>query len=259
MQSSFGLALKSMRADLGLSQLGLAEALGSTQRHISFLETGRSRPSPSFVIRLATDLSLSLLQRAALFDAAGMQNPYRRRDFGTAELTELLDSLERRVLRHWPFAGFVLDEDWTVLRANAAGHALFAMFGGETANTRASLFEVMFSPAFRENVLNWDDVSMMFYFRLQAAAIQAPKLAALLDRERAAGTFAHVPERIAEGGEGGPVLPIVFRGPGGVPLRMTSMSAHLGSVREAAIEGLEIELMIPVDENSEAMLLAAGQ
>jgi transcriptional regulator with XRE-family HTH domain len=103
MQNSFGPALRSMRGDLGISQLDLAQAIQTTQRHVSFLETGRSAPTRDFVIRLAVGLTLSLPQRAALFDAAGYQNPYMKRQFGPEAHKSVLDMLERRVLAHWPY------------------------------------------------------------------------------------------------------------------------------------------------------------
>lgn len=257
MSQIFGSALKTIRADLALSQLALAGALGTTQRHVSFLETGRSRPTRDFVIRLSTGLSLSLPQRAALFDAAGFDNPYRRRDFGAQEMADVLDMLDRRALRHWPFPAFVLDCGWTVLRANAPGRALLSSFM-DAGNAPPSLFEIFLSDAFRSRIENWDEVSLIFYFRMMAAAAQDAHLKTLFERARADGLFAHVPDRLAEAGDVPPYVPAVLRGPDGTRLAMSSFVGHLASVHEAAIEGLEVEFMIPMDEATEACLLAAG-
>lgn len=256
-KTGFGLALRNLRADLGLSQLALAGVLSTTQRHISFLETGRSLPSRGFVIRLSTELSLSLPQRAALFDAGGFDNPYRHRAFGSDEILHVLDMLERRLLAHWPFPGFVLDAEWRVLRANEAGAQMLAGMGAP-ANTPTSLFELFLSPGFRARLENWEEVSLIFYYRMQAAAAHSPDLAARFAAARCDGLFDHIPTQLAAPALPPAYVPAIFRGPDGTRLAMSSLVGKLASVHEAAIEGLEVELIMPVDEETEACLLASA-
>ncbi|WP_373355401.1 helix-turn-helix domain-containing protein [Pseudoroseicyclus sp. CXY001] len=247
-----GPALQNLRQDLGLSQLALAGRIGTTQRHVSFVETGRSRATRDFLIRLCTELALSLPQRAMLFSAAGLPNPFRHEGFGAAEMEALLDRLERRVLRHWPFPGFVLDAEWQVLRRNGPGAALLASLGD--AGPHPSLFEIFLSEAFRARVRNWQDVSLVFYFRMQAAAAESERIAARFARARAEGLFDHVPARLA--GTAPPAfVPAVLEGPGGVLLSMSSLVGRLASIHDAAIAGLEVELLSPVDDETEACLL----
>ncbi|MGZ9812045.1 MmyB family transcriptional regulator [Pseudoroseicyclus sp. H15] len=251
---AFGSALKTLRSDLGLSQLALAGALGTTQRHVSFIESGRSRATREFLIRLCTGLALSLPQRAMLFDAAGLANPFRHDDFGAAEMEALLDRIERRVLRHWPFPGFVLDRSWQVLRANGPGLALTASLGAPPGEM-PSLFEIFLSPAFRARVQNWQDVSLVFYFRMLGAAAENPALARRLDQARAEGLFDHVPARLASTDPPPPFVPARLTGPDGVTLTMSSLVGRLASIHDAAIAGLEVELLAPVDDETEACLL----
>lgn len=256
--STFGTALKLMRSELGLSQLDLASEIGTTQRHVSFLETGRSQPSVDFVGRLATGLELSLTQRAALFDAVSGRNPYRRENFDADRVKSVLDMLELRALRHWPFPAYVMDRDWTILRANPPGWAMLEGFVPQR-NQPVSMFEVFLSESFFERVLNWDEVAMIFYFRLQAAAARSKRMAQLFATARAEGRFASVADRLTGGAEVPPYIPAVLTGPGGVTLKMSSLVGQLASTHEAAIEGLEVELMIPVDEETEACLLGMRQ
>lgn len=98
MTDTFGPVLSSLRHELGLSQSAIAARLGTTQRHVSFLETGRSQPSRAMLGRLVTDLNLSAGQRAALFAASNLRNPYKRRDFSSTEVAETLDMIEHRLL-----------------------------------------------------------------------------------------------------------------------------------------------------------------
>ena len=134
--NTFGPALRALRQTLGLSQLALAHRLRSTQRHISFLETGRSRATAGFLQRLCTELNLSTAQRGALFEASELRNPYPARSADDAEIGRALDLIEHRVLRNWPFPAFALDRDWTVLRANTGARAMLAGFGDRLDDTR---------------------------------------------------------------------------------------------------------------------------
>ena len=118
--TSFGHVLKDIRAARGLSQTALALALDSTQRHVSFLETGRSLPTGSFLSRICRAMSLNIAQRINLYDASGLANPYVSRDMGSDEIRDALDMIEKRVLKNWPFPALVLDPDWNVLRQNDA-------------------------------------------------------------------------------------------------------------------------------------------
>ena len=256
MPNGFGHALKTLRADLGLSQLELSHAISSTQRHVSFLETGRSQPTREFITRICTDLSLSLPQRAALFEASGHDNPFKRPGFGPAQTAEVLDLIERRALRHWPFPAFALDLDWNVLRTNAPGQNLLTMFA-TPGNAPTSLFDLFLSDTFVALLENWRDVSLVFYFRMQAAARRSPALAEMFDTARASGKFDHIADHLAQLQEVPPYVPARLRLPDGTRLAMSSFVGKLASIHDASIEGIEIELMVPMDEDSEGKMLAS--
>lgn len=250
----FGLALRALRQTLGLSQLALAHRLGSTQRHVSFLETGRSRVTRGFLQRLCTELNLSTAQRAALFAASDLRNPYPARDPDDAEITQALDLIERRVLRHWPFPAFALDRDWTVLRANAGARAMFAGFGIDLAKPRPSLLALLVSDAFRGAIRNWEDASLGLYFRLQRAAEHAPEIATVFRAARAEGLFDHIPARITAQVEAPVLLPVEIAAPGGPVLRLSQFVGQLVNLQDARLDAVEIELMIPLDGPTEDWL-----
>lgn len=254
MDNAFGATLREMRAQLGLSQLALAEAIGSTQRHVSFLETGRARPSQAMVTRLVSDLRLSAAQRAALFDASGFANPFRPARPTADRMAQVLDMLDARVLAHWPFPAFVLDAEWNVLRANAQAAAMFA--GAGTAdNAPVNLLTLFLSPVFRALVENWKEASTALYFRLQGAAESSALVSERFAQAKAQGLFDHIPSVIRSSEEIPIFVPIVLRQPQGPALQITSLVGRLASTNDAAIEGFEVELMIPVDAQSESCLL----
>lgn len=255
MSNAFGIALKQMRNELGLSQLALAGIIGSTQRHLSFLETGRALPSRAMIGRLATELNLSAAQRATLFDTSGFRSPYKKRTPESVEIEQALDLIEKRLLAHWPFPGFVIDADWTILRMNAQARVMFAgQINAETPNPNA--FSLFLAEEFRDRVENWEQASMALYFRMQSDAAQSPVIADAFEKAQKQGVFSHVAEHLIQSNEIPIFVPMILKMPDGSRLSLTSMLGQLVSVHDAVVEGLKVELIVPIDAESEAKLLA---
>lgn len=252
--SAFGAALKLLRRELGLSQAALALALETTQRHVSFLETGRSQPSRDMVGRIATGLSLSVGQRAALFEASGFRNPYPSRTITSDDVKATLDLISTQILSHWPFPAFVLDRSWTILRMNARAERMLGPFMASLSDP-LNVLELFLSEAFRGLIVNWEEASAALFFRLQAAALQSEVVANALAVAKARGDFEHISTMIAAKDEIPIFVPTILRTPSGM-LRMSSFLGRLGAVNDALVEGFEIELMVPLDEDSEALLAA---
>lgn len=255
MSNAFGSALKQMRNELGLSQLALAGIIGSTQRHLSFLETGRAHPSRAMIARLATELNLSAAQRATLFDASGFRSPYKKRAPDSAEIAQALDLIEMRLLAHWPFPGLVMDANWTVLRMNDQARAMFA---GQIKEGPGNLnaFSLFLAKDFRDRVENWEQASMALYFRMQSEAAESQVIAEAFDHAQKQGIFDHVAAHLIQSDEIPIFVPMILKMPDGSRLSLTSMLGQLASVHDAIIEGLKVELIMPIDAESEAKLLA---
>ncbi|MEN0067615.1 MAG: helix-turn-helix domain-containing protein [Myxococcota bacterium] len=247
--ATFGFRLRSLRRELGLSQESVAEAVGSTQRHMSFLETGRSAPTRSMIGRLVAGLRLTAAQRAALFEASGFRSPYPRRKLDDDELQSTLDLITRQVLRHWPFPAFVVNQDWQFLRTNAPGGKMIAMF-----DDPPDMYSLFLSPGFRGLVENWEQASGSFYTRIQDVAERSEPVRRALERAVAAGDFDHVPNVLAGPREVPVYIPIVVRLNDGPRMSFTSMHGRLVSVHDAVAEGFEVELMVPLDEASESTI-----
>ncbi len=254
----FGDTLRAIRQSLNLSQGDLALELASTQRHISFLETGRSEPSRTMLGRLTTELPLNAAQRTALRAASPFKVSEKPRDLNAPEMIETLDMLEQRMLVHWPFPGFVLSSDWTVLRNNAAAERLFAMLSQADSNAPRNLLVLFTSDTFRGMVANWQDASAGLFFRLQQNARHNPAINTHFKKLKASGVFDHVASHANTD------TPPIFNAlelilPGGASIRTTSIVGKLGTVHDMLIEGLEIELLVPVDAQSEAIMQAAAR
>ena len=253
--AQFGVTLRHLRRQLGLSQSALALTLQTTQRHVSFLENGRSKPTQTMIGRIATGLSLSAGQRAALFEASGFRNPYPARDFASEEVCEALDVISNRILAHWPFPAFVMDQAWTVLRMNAKADRMLMPFQ-PSPGTPLNMLELFLSESFRALIENWEETSAALYFRMQSAAVHSRTVARALETAKARGDFDHIGPMLTGQTQVPIFVPAILRWPEGPVLRLTSLLGQLASVHDALVEGFEIELMVPIDADSEKVLQA---
>ncbi len=245
----FGPTLREVRLALGLTQEAMAHTVRTTQRHLSFLETGRSAPTRDMLGRLVAGLPLTAAQRAALFHASGFRNPYPTRTLDGPDVQATLDLMESQVLRHWPFPAFVVDRDWNFLRTNQAARRMIASFGGVT-----NMHALFLSPEFRGVVTNWEQASGSFYTRIQEVAGRSPLVRAALDAAIADGRFDHV-ARVLGGTKEVPVyIPIEVQLPDGGCMRFTSLHGRWVSVHDALAEQFEVELLVPLDGESETVL-----
>jgi transcriptional regulator with XRE-family HTH domain len=101
--SPFGARLRRWRRHRGISQLTLAGQVGSTPRHISFLETGRSRPSRQMVLRLGEVLAVSLRERNQLLAAAGLPDVYPQAPVTGPQLAPYRAAIDRLLHAHQPY------------------------------------------------------------------------------------------------------------------------------------------------------------
>ena len=123
MPTSFGAHVRRWRVRRGLSQLDLAGAAGTTQRHLSFLESGRTQPSREMVLRLAAALDVPLRQQNTLLLAVGFAPVWRESDLDAPALAMVNSALEHMLAQQEPFPAVVVDRRWNLLRANAGGTA----------------------------------------------------------------------------------------------------------------------------------------
>ncbi|MET8771128.1 helix-turn-helix transcriptional regulator [Streptomyces sp. NPDC004658] len=113
-----GPLLRAWRERRRISQLDLALAADSSARHISFVETGRSRPSEEMVLRLAEQLDVPVRERNALLLAAGYAPRYSETPLDDPALDALRDGMERLIRGYEPYPALVVDAGYTVVAAN---------------------------------------------------------------------------------------------------------------------------------------------
>src|SRR6478735_856673 len=118
--NQIGPLLKTWRGRRRLSQLDLALEAGVSTRHLSFVETGRARPSEQMVLHLAEQLDVPLRERNRLLLAAGYAPVYAQRELDEPELGPVKDALDQLLASHEPFPAIVVDRAWNLVAANRA-------------------------------------------------------------------------------------------------------------------------------------------
>ena len=122
MQPAVGNMLRGWRQRRHLSQLELSARTGVSSRHLSYIETGRSRPSSQMVLHLAEHLSVPLRERNVLLLAAGYAPVYSHRalDDDSSDMRYVRQAIERLLASHDPYPAFVIDRHWEVVARNAS-------------------------------------------------------------------------------------------------------------------------------------------
>ena len=119
-RSRVGPLLREWRRRRHLSQFELALEADVSARHLSFVETGRSRPSPEMVIHLAERLEVPLRERNRLLLAAGYAPRYGQRGLDDPELGPVAEAVQRVLTGHEPYPAVVVDRHWGMVAANRA-------------------------------------------------------------------------------------------------------------------------------------------
>jgi transcriptional regulator with XRE-family HTH domain len=252
-QNDFGSRLRWWCQRRGLSQLDLAGVAGTSQRHVSFLESGRTQPSREMVLCLAAALDVPLRQQNALLLAAGFAPVWRERDLAAPELAMVNRALDHMLAQQEPFPAVVVDRRWNLLRANAGAQRLTTFLTGpapDPAPTGAvNLAEWMLAPeGLRPFLVNWQDVAIHFLRGVQADAVAdgTPDTAALLQRLLAYPGMPALSHTPALEEPASPVLTMHFR-KGQTSLRLFTTIATLGTPQDVTVQEMRIECFFPAD------------
>lgn len=250
MAENFGTLLKSWRSRRRMSQLDLGLAADVSPRHISFLETGRARPSRQMVLQLSESLEVPRESRNTLLTAAGFARAYRARSLDDAGMSEMRAAIEWMLGRHDPFPAIAFDRHWRLVRTNECATALLEPLGlGEGA----SLLEAFISGGpFTQALENREEVARLMVSRLRTESAHLggdPVLADAADR---------IAATLADGAPRPGTMPAVIPARynvNGMTLSLLSTVAQFGTTEDIILADLRIELMFPADDRTRAALL----
>lgn len=167
-----------------MSQLDLSLAAGVSTRHISFLETGRSRPSVEMVSLFGEVLDVPLRSRNDLMRAAGFEPSYPEPTIEELLASPLRGAIDALLEHADPFPILVLDRWYGVVLTNRGGRKLLKLAGINTqTDEQVNLLKILFDPSRRQVFTNWEQLAGQVLRRLQRLALRDPsdeQLAALL-------------------------------------------------------------------------------
>lgn len=252
----FGIAVREWRERRRLSQLDLALRAGTTQRHLSYLERGRSAPGRGMVVRLAESLDLPLRERNELLIAAGFTPAYPQTRLDDPALGVVHEALQRILNGHQPYPAIVIDRYGDIVARNQASDLLTEGAAPELLEPplnalRIALHPKGMAPRIR-NAAEWSQ-HVLRRLRLDSMRNPDPKLSALL-----AELETYVPESIpVEDTQLGFAVPLRLAHGAGELCLVTTITSFATAV-DVTIAELKLEAFLPLDELT-AKVLSAGR
>jgi transcriptional regulator with XRE-family HTH domain len=254
-----GSLLREWRARRNVSQLQLATGSAVSARHLSFIETGRARPSREMVLHLAERLDVPLRERNVLLLAAGYAPAYGERPLDSAELAPVREALERFLAAHEPYPALVLDRHANLLLANTALGHLVEGVAPELLEPPANALRATLHPdGMAPRILNFDEWSghLVHRLRRQVALTGDPELEALLRELLAYPNVRAEPPAPETFAAGEIVLPLQLRHGDG-RLSFFSTVTTFGTPADVTLAELAIEAFYPADRATAAALASA--
>lgn len=253
-----GSLLREWRNRRNRSQLDLSIDVGVSARHLSFVETGRSKPSPELVLALAEHLDVPLRERNTMLLTAGYAPRFSQTSLDDPAMDRVRAALQRMLDAHHPYPGVVIDRQWNVLVSNDAALMLLAGLPAHLLEPEVNVFRVCLHPeglaSRTTNFAEWGTY-LLGQIRRSIRLTQDPELETLeaeisqypnieaLDLRSAAGSWDDPPL----------LLPVEFEFEG-EHLSMFTTLTTFGTPRDVTLEELCVEFFFPADDATEDLL-----
>ena len=260
--NGFPLLLKTWRQKRRLSQLGLALSSGVSQRHVSFLESGRAKPSRSMILQLSETLEVPLRERNDWLTAAGFAPLFKARPLDDPQMVQVMNAVQMMLANHEPFPAIAIDRTWNIRMSNAPFDLLSAMLGADlwprVGGAQRNLMRLFFHPnGIKPFVTNWKAIAPLLWHRAhrEAEALGGQEmkqvLAELSQYQEAHTLWA------AEDAALVPVLPLEIE-KDGARISLFTVIATFGTAQDVTADELRIESLFPADEATETLFRAAA-
>lgn len=247
----FASQLRRWRSVRRVSQLELALRAGTTQRHVSYIEQGRSRPGRTMVVRLAESLELSLRERNALLNAAGFAPLFRESPIDDEALRPVRDALDRILVGHMPYPAVVAGPTGDLIAANAAVELLAAGAAPALLEPPVNVLRLAIHPdgmAGRvENLPEWGR-HILESLRARSLRSPDPRLEALL-----AELEGYVPPMSPGPDHVGFAVPLRLRCEQGELQLMTTLTSFATAV-DVTLAEVHLEAFLPADDATAQVL-----
>ena len=256
--SDFATALRYWRNKRGYSQLRLSAESEISQRHISFLESGRSQPSRDMVLKLGIVLDIPLRERNVMLLAAGFAPAYQERSLSDPELASVKQALDFMLAQQAPYPALVVDRLWNLVMSNVPAAMMMRWLldmpeDMPLPRDGVNILKLMLDPnGVRKHVRNWEAVCADLLHWIQREAMgdglgsEAAQLLAELTAFpgiKAATQWANLDARAL------PFLPMQIC-KDGVELNLFTSIATMGTPHDVTVHELRIESFFPADERT---------
>jgi transcriptional regulator with XRE-family HTH domain len=250
-----GELLRQWRERRRLSQLDLALAAETSARHLSFVETGRARPSRDMLLRLAEQLEVPLRERNHLLLAGGYAPVFGQAPLDAPQMAAVGEALGKVLAGHEPYPAVVVDRSWNLVDANAAVAVLLGPADPALLAPSANVLRVSLHPdGMAPRIVNLGEwrAHLLGRLRRQVALTGDAGLAELLHELRTYPCDQPEPE-VEVPGPGDVVLPLRLRH-GDQELSFLSIMASFGTPLDVTVAELAIESFFPADPATGAAL-----
>ncbi len=261
--------LRQVRKNCRISQLDLSLRLGVSQRHISFVESGRSKPSRELLIAWLQELNAPLGLRNEIMLQAGYAPVYKTTQLDDPALTQVNDALQQLLCAHDPQPALIIDAQWNLLRLNRGGQWVAAVLmpdmgdlkGGDlTGDGPINLLDMLIHPeGLTKPITNLHEVGPAFLTRLRHEASAQPSItpkidafAALLDA-RLGKQYVQKKSQKSWLSPTVPVLTTRYTTQYG-ELSFFSMFTTFGTPQDITLASLRVEHMFAADAATDALL-----
>ena len=258
--SEFALQLKQWRHHRGLSQLDLSSEAGVSLRHVSFLETGKSKPSQPMVLRLLDALDVPLRDRNGVLLAAGFAPVYSHHGLEDEEMGQVRRVVGMLLRRHEPFPAYAMDVDWNLVDGNQAFRSMLASSVPDLRLEESNMLRlVLFDQRLRSSIVNWRACAAAVVRRVEKELLYrrgTRQLVAAVEEARRHPELAPLFDAPSPTAVDDLMIPVSVR-LGGHVLHWITTLITFGAPLDVTVDELVIECFFPADETTER--LASGQ
>lgn len=252
-----GALLREWRTRRGFSQLNFALRAGISQRHLSFVESGRAVPSRELILELVEALDAPLRSRNEILLAAGYAPQYPERPLNDAAMRAVQHALDCALAHHEPYPAVVLDASWNIVAQNRAAQRIVERCIDAKAVARLSkgsqlnFLRMICTPdGLRPHILSWPRTGAALLARLRREATAYPGCPS----ERLLHELIDLFPPFEPSDEPlDPVIPLELD-LDGRRLKLFNMVTTFGTPQDVTLQELRIEMSFPADESSEKFL-----
>jgi transcriptional regulator with XRE-family HTH domain len=260
-QTTFGTLLKQWRDRSNLSQLDLALMSQVSQRHISFLESGRAKPSQKMVLQLATVLEIPLRHQNLMLSMAGFAPIHTETDLSDPEMISISKALNFILRQQEPYPAIVIDRYWNLLLANNGATRLLNLFiAPDKLQTqfcidgKINLMRVTFDPqGLRPFIANWEELARYLLQRVHRevnSSIESEQSALLFDQLISYPGVFDLWNSSNQSTHNDLILTTHFK-KHDLDLRFFATISTLGTPYDITLQEMRIECLFPADEVTE--------